>query len=218
MSSGARFKFQGSTFKVQTALSATQKTVSGVTQANPGVVSSTSHGYVLGDVVKFSSLSGMTQLNGNLFPVDNPATSTFEIATDTSGYDAFVTGSPADGIAQKVTFSTFCELTGVDQQDAAANTIEVTTICSTAKEFEQGLSDSGTLKLDFNWAGNEAVQTALRAAKISGAQTAFQLTFPNGGGTVVMIGTVLSESFQGSVNGIWTASASIKLSGEVFVL
>lgn len=218
MSSGVRYKFQGSTFKVQTGLSSTQKAVTGITSANPGVVTSTAHGYVLGDVVKLSSIQGMTQVNGNLFPVDNPATNTFETATDFSAYDAFVTGSPANGVAQVVTFSTFCELTSVDQQDAAANTIEVTTICSTAKEFEQGLSDSGTLKLDFNWAGNEAVQAALRAAKVSGAQTAFQLTFPGSGGTVIMIGTVQSESFQGSVNGVWTASASIKLTGEVFVL
>ena len=46
---------------------------------------------------------------------------------------------------------------GADQYDAS-------TICSDAKEFEQGLSDSGTLQLDFNWAGNQAVQTAIRNA------------------------------------------------------
>ncbi len=33
-----------------------------------------------------------------------------------------------------------------------------------------------------------------------------------------MVGTVQQTSMQGSVNGVWTGSATIKLSGEVFVL
>ena len=218
MSSGKRYKFNGSTFKVQTALGAS-KTITGITQADPAVVSSTAHGFVTGDVVKISSVTGMTELNDNLYAVDNEASGTFELAgIDSTNYTAFATGSPADGIAQPVTFTTFCELTGVNQQDAGADTIEVTTICSTAKEFEQGLSDSGTLQLDFNWAGKESVQTALREAKISGDQVAFKITFPGVGGIAIMIGTVLSTSFQGAVNGVWTASASIKLTGEVYVL
>lgn len=218
MSQGRRFKFNGSTFKVQTALAA-GKAVTNITKADPGVVTSSAHGLLTGGVGKFTLIDGMTQVNGNLYVVDNPLTNTFELAgTNTTAYDAFAAGSPADGIFSPVTFSDFCELTGVDQQDAGAATIEVTTICSTAKEFEQGLSDSGTLKLDFNWAGNEAVQAAMRAAKISGDALAFKITFPGDGGIAIMIGTVLQTSFQGSVNNVWTGSASIKLTGEVFVL
>lgn len=217
MSSGKRYKFNGSSFGVQTGLG-TAKTITAVTQANPGLVTSTAHGFVLGGVVKFSSISGMTQLNGNLFPVDDPTTNDFEIPINTTAYTAFATGSPANGIAEPVVFSEFCELTGVNQQGAAANQIEVTTICSTAKEFEVGLSDSGTLALDFNWAGNEAVQAAMNAAKISGDPLAFKVTFPGDGGFAIMIGTILSTSFQGAVNAVWKASASVKLTGEVYVL
>lgn len=218
MSAGKRFKFNGSTFKVQTALGTAQE-ITSITKADPAVVSSTAHGNVTGDVVKMTiDADSMSQLNGNLYVVDNEASGTYELSgVDSTGYDTFVAGSPYD-YARRVTFSTFCELTGVNQQDAGADQVEVTTICSDAKEFEQGLSDSGTLQLDFNWAGNETVQTALRAAKISGDQLAFKITFPGTGGTVIMIGTVTSTSFQGSVNGIWTASASIKLTGEIFVL
>ena len=217
MSQGKRYKFNGSQFKVQTGFGAA-KTITGITQADPPVVSSTAHGFVTGDVVKVSSVQGMVELNGYLYPVDNEASGSFELAgADSTDYTAFATGSPANGIAEPVTFSSFCELTGANQQDAGADTIEVTTICSDAKEFEQGLSDSGTLQLDFNWAGNETVQTALREAKISGEQLAFKIVFPGTGGIVIMIGTVTSTSFQGAVNGVWTASASIKLTGEVFV-
>lgn len=219
MAQGKRYKFNGSTFGVQTGLSSTQKTVTGITQANPGVVSSTSHGYVEGDVVELSSIQGMTEVNDNLFVVDNPASGTFELAgTDTTNYGAFVTGSPADGIARAVLFTSFCELTGVNQQDAGADTIEVSTICSTAKEFESGLSDSGTLTLDFNWAGLETVQAALEAAKISGDTIAFRVTMAGTGGQVIMFGVVQQTSFQGQVNGVYTASATIKLSGPKFVV
>lgn len=219
MSAGKRYKFNGSTFKVQTAISATAKTITAITRADPGVVSASAHGFVTGDVVKISSVTGMTEVNDKLFAVDNEASGTFELAgTDTTNYTAFATGSPADGIARAVTFSQFCELTGLNQQDAGADQIEVSTICSDAKEFEQGLSDSGTLTLDYNWAGLETVQAALLAAKESGDQIAFKVTFPGVGGIAIMIGTVQATSFSGQVNGVWTASATIKLSGPVFVL
>lgn len=218
MSSGKRYKFNGSTFGVQTGLGAS-KTVTGITNADPGVVSSTAHGFVTGDVVELSSIEGMTEVNGNLYAVDNEASGSFELAaTDTTDYGTFEAGSPADGIARPVTFGSFCELTGANQQDAGADQIEVSTICSDAKEFEQGLSDSGTLQLDFNWAGNETVQAALRTAKVSGDKLAFKVTFPGTGGFAIMIGTVQQTSFQGQVNGVWTASATIKLSGQVYVL
>lgn len=217
MSSGKRYKFNGSTFAVQTGLGS-PKTVTGITAANPPVVTSTAHGLALGDVVKLSNIDAPAQLDGGTFALDNPATDTFELAgVDGSAYDAFDAGSP-NALATPATFSDFCELTGSNQQDAGADQIEVSTICSTAKEFEQGLSDSGTLQLDFNWAGNQTVQAAMRAAKISGDKLAFKVTFPGDGGMVIMIGTVQQSSFQGAVNGVWTGSATIKLSGEIFVL
>ena len=174
MSSGKRYKFNGSQFKVQTSISATAKEITAITKADPAVVSSASHGYVTGDVVKLTIASGsMYELNGNLYAVDNEASGTYELAgTDSTNYTTFAAGSPFD-YAQAVVFSSFCELTGANQQDAGADTIEVSTICSDAKEFEQGLSDSGTLTLDFNWAGNETVQAALNAAKISGDQKSY---------------------------------------------
>lgn len=213
MAQGKRFKFQGSTFAVQTGFAAAD-TITAVTQANPAVVTAAAHGNAEADVVRIAAIVGMTELNGNLYVVDDPTTNNFELAgVNSAAYGAYVSG----GTSEAVTFSPFCELTGVNQQDGTADEIEVTSICSSAKEFEIGLSDSGSLTLNFNWAGNEAVQAALRAAKISGAITAFRITFPGTGGKVVMLGYVQAMSFQGAVNGVWTASATIKLTGEIFV-
>lgn len=214
MAQGLRYKFQGSSFSVQTALQAT-KTISAITAANPPVVTSTAHGYLDNDVVKILAVLGMTQLNGNLYVVDNPVANTFELTgVAAAGYTPYTSG----GTAQKVTFSEFCELTSFNQQDASADEIDVTTICSTAKEFEVGLSDAGSLSLEYNYAGAEAVQTALRAAKIGGDIIAFKLMLPNSGGLLVMLGSVQSQGISGGVGGVLEGTATIKLTGEIYVL
>lgn len=217
MSSGKRYKFNGSTFAVQTGFGS-PKTVTNATAADPVVLTSATHGLVLGDVVKLSLFDAPTELDGGTYAIDNPLTNSFELAgVDGSGYATFDAGSP-NALATPITFSTFCELTGMNQQGGGADQIEVSTICSTKKEFEQGLGDSGTLQLDFNWAGLETVQTALRDAETSGDQIAFRVVMANEGGQIVMIGTVQQTSFQVALNEVYTGSATIKLSGEIFVL
>lgn len=217
MTQGLRYKFNGSTFSVQTGLGGSSPTpaISAITKADPAVVTSNAHPFVDGDVVKISGVVGMTNLNGNLYVVDNAGANTIELAgEDTSAATTYTSG----GVLDLVSFAEFCELTGANQQDGAADQIEVTTICSTAKEFEQGLSDSGTLQLDYNAAPNSSVQAALRAAKVAGDQIAFKIVFPDSGGTIIMLGTVQQQSMQGQVNGVWTGSATIKLSGPIFIL
>jgi len=218
MSQGLRYKFNGSTFGVMTGVqgSSPSQVITGVSKANPAVVLTAGSGLADGDVVKISGIVGMTGLNDKLYVADNPVPGvSIELAgEDTTGQTTYVSG----GLIEEAAFTDFCELTGANQQDGGADEIEVTTICSTAKEFEQGLSDSGTLQLDYNVAPGSAVQVALRTAKVSGAQIAFKLVFPSSGGTIIMFGTVQSQSMQGQVNGVWTGSATIKLTGPIFVL
>ena len=217
MSSGKRYKFNGSTFAVQTGVGS-PKTVTASSVADPVVITAAAHGFILGDVVKLVNFDAPTELDGGTYAVDNPATNTFELAgVDGTGYAVFDAGTP-NAQALPAVFSAFCELTGMNQQGGGADQIEVSTICSTKKEFEQGLGDSGTLQLDFNLAPLEDVQTALREAEISGDQLAFRVVLDNDGGQCVMIGTVQQTSFQGAVNGVYTGSATIKLSGEIFWL
>lgn len=71
------------------------KTISGITQANPGVVTATAHGYSNDDWVYIDSVVGMTEVNNRFFKVANKTTNTFELTTiegdnvDTSGYTAY---------------------------------------------------------------------------------------------------------------------------------
>jgi hypothetical protein len=80
------------------------KTITGITQANPGVVTANSHGFSNGDTVVISGVVGMTQVNGKRFKVANVATNTFELQdidgnnVNTSGYTTYVSG----GVANRV--------------------------------------------------------------------------------------------------------------------
>jgi hypothetical protein len=60
------------------------KTISGITKANPGVVTATSHGFSNGDYVKLIGVGGMTEVEGITYIVAGVAANTFQL-TDTSG-------------------------------------------------------------------------------------------------------------------------------------
>lgn len=64
----------------------------GCTQAASGVVTSTSHPFKVGDVVYFTGIVGMTQLNGCFATVTAITTNNFTIDVNTSGYTAWSAG------------------------------------------------------------------------------------------------------------------------------
>jgi hypothetical protein len=220
MTQGVRYKFIGSSIQVSTGVLGVSPTpaITGIALTDPAIVSTSpqAHGLVTGDVVLLSGIVGPTNFNGNMYPVDDYTSTDFALADeDNTAGDAWVSGGRVD----EVSFSTFCELTGANQQDGGADQEEVSTVCSTAKEFEQGLSDTGTLTVDFNFAPLSTVQAYLREAKNAGSKVAFKITLPNSGGTVILIGTVQTTNFSGAVGqAVWKGSATIKLSGPMFVL
>lgn len=72
------------------------KTITGITQANPGVVTATAHGFSNGDIVEINGVVGMTEVNERRFKVANKADNTFQLTdedtganVDTSGYTAY---------------------------------------------------------------------------------------------------------------------------------
>jgi hypothetical protein len=70
---------------------AMSRPITGVTKANPGVVTTVAHGLVNGDKIRISGVAGMTQLNGQNFTVTRINNDTFSIG-DTSGYGAYAGG------------------------------------------------------------------------------------------------------------------------------
>jgi hypothetical protein len=91
-------------YKDNGAVLEANKTITGITQANPGVVTSASHGFANGDTVVISGVVGMTQVNGKRFTVASVATNTFQLQdidgnnVNTTSYTAYTSG----GIANRV--------------------------------------------------------------------------------------------------------------------
>ncbi|WP_210335011.1 ubiquitin-activating E1 FCCH domain-containing protein [Mesorhizobium mediterraneum] len=80
--------------------------ITGITKANPGIVTAPSHGRSNGDVVRIDGVAGMTQVNKLTFTVANAATDTFELSgINTSAYTAYLSGGK---IAPGVTMKTTC--------------------------------------------------------------------------------------------------------------
>jgi hypothetical protein len=91
-------------YKDQGAVLEGDKTISGITAANPAVVTATSHGYDNGDEVLISGVSGMTEVNGKRFLVADKTTNTFELQ-DKDGVDinsSSFTAYSSGGVANKV--------------------------------------------------------------------------------------------------------------------
>lgn len=70
-----------------------KKTVSAITQASPGVVTATGHGFITGDKVILNAVVGMTQVNnsvsGQVFTVTKIDDDNFSIGVDTTGYTGY---------------------------------------------------------------------------------------------------------------------------------
>lgn len=72
---------------------ATKVSIIGATKANPCVITAPDHGFENGNQVYISSVSGMTQLNGNYYTVANKTADTFQLqGVDSSGYGTYVSG------------------------------------------------------------------------------------------------------------------------------
>lgn len=73
------------------------KTITGITQANPGVVTIVGHGMATGARVHIEGVVGMTQVNNTTYTITSLTPNTFSIGVDTSGYSAYTSGGIAEG-------------------------------------------------------------------------------------------------------------------------
>ena len=75
--------------------------ITGVTQANPAVVTANSHGFSNGDYVLIQSVGGMTELNNRWFVVAGATANTFQLTgIDSSAYTAYTSGGVAAEIVE----------------------------------------------------------------------------------------------------------------------
>jgi len=66
--------------------------ITGITEADPGVVSDTAHGLSTGDVVRIEDVVGMTEVNDTEFQITRVDADSFSIGVDTTGYTEYTSG------------------------------------------------------------------------------------------------------------------------------
>jgi hypothetical protein len=92
------------------------KTITAITKASPGVITSSSHGYLTGDEIYISGIVGMTELNGKTFLVVKIDANTFSltdkdgVAINTTNYTTYSSGGIANRVYEIATPYTTAEL------------------------------------------------------------------------------------------------------------
>lgn len=167
--------WSGVQVKVQSAL-ASPKTVTAITKANPGVASSTAHGYSAGDYIIMSS-QGMSQLNGRVFRVGTVATDTFALeGEDTTLYDTFTSGT-----ASKITYGTSAStLTGLTSSGGDFSFIDTTTIHDTVKSQIPGAANPATFTFESFWDVADAALLEFKKASDNKSARAVEFIFSTG--------------------------------------
>lgn len=155
--------------------------ITGVTQANPGVVTMTSTaGLANGDIVEIRNVVGMTELNGQQYTVANLAGTTFELSgVDTTLFTAWgsvgdvyhLPGNRVMGLYRRIDSGNVKELIAFDQRRAAK-------FNPTNNYYDPldsaDIMDAGASNEDYIWADNWASTAS------SAAATQYNLYFTNG--------------------------------------
>jgi len=115
-------------FKDSGQVTESDLTITGITAANPGVVTSTSHGLSDGDHVYITGVVGMTEVNSSTVPykVANKTANTFELndvddnAIDTSAYTAYSSGGVINKIYEVVSPYSTAEVQDIQYSQAGS--------------------------------------------------------------------------------------------------
>lgn len=200
---------QGTTLALGAVLAA--KTITGISKANPAVVTATAHGYTGGEVVQIASVAGMVEINSKVGIVNVLSANTFQLmGVDSTSFTTYTSGGTSTGIAPTV-----ANLKSYNGFDGQKTENDVSNLSSAAKEYRDGLKDSGTISLELQVDDSDLGQLAMRASQRgTGVVTKFVFALPNGK-TRTFSGFVKQFTEQGAVDGVITGNVQIRISGDV---
>jgi hypothetical protein len=152
--------------------------VTGVTKANPAVVTYTGPDPANGDYILFTA-QGMREIDARVFRIANvnAVSNTLELeGVNSTTFNTFSSGS-----FQLITFgTTLSTLRGLSSSGGDFNFIDVTTIHDQVQKQVPGLSNAATYTFESIWDVADAGLVALKAAADTQAQRAVRFTFSNG--------------------------------------
>lgn len=75
--------------------------ITGITAANPGVVTAVAHKFQTGDVVVLTDVVGMVEVNQNAYDITVVSVDTFNIGVNTSAFTAYTSGGAAHRVGPR---------------------------------------------------------------------------------------------------------------------
>jgi len=162
------------------------KTITAITKANPGVVTSVAHGLQDGDYV-YLDIVGMYQLDEKVVRIANKTADTFELeGVNTTNFDTFTSGT-----AQVITFGTsiLTALT-VNGSGGEFDFVDTTTIHQNTKTQIPGLPSAISYQFSHIWDAADPGLLAMKTASDIQAKRAFKFTFGTGGKILAFSGYV----------------------------
>lgn len=208
-------KNSGLAMLMQSAIAAA-KTITAVTNADPGVFTSVAHGYSDGDVILLE-VDGMPELNERVFQVYAKATDTFQLedVDGASGIDTTSLGTFISGTAKKITLGT--SVVGVQEFGPAGGDpkfLDTTTVHDTNDRQVVNGATAMSYNLTFQWDPANAGQIAMLAAYKAATPKVFKITWPNGR-TCMFYGSVAFAGMPGGANqGVTTTVGAVALEAD----
>lgn len=165
---------QGTTIKVGVA--GTLKSITAITKANPGVFTSTAHGFTNGQILAISAVVGMVEVNGRAGVCIVLSANTFSIAgLDTTNATTYTSGGSAT--PSQIQINNVKTLSGFDGQ---RNEIDVTNLSSLAEEVVLGIARFGGFQGGIDIDDTDQGQMVLTSAQGSAYASPYVMTLPNG--------------------------------------
>jgi hypothetical protein len=157
------------------------KTVTAVTKANPGIVTSTAHGLAAGSVAYFNGLVGMPQLDGQPIRVDldgSPSVnSLLTEGVDTTDFDAFVSGT----LVPITAWATLEQSTTYQIGGGAAKTEDASTLLDTIEKLETMKLAAETVTIDLlSYTQDNAALAKIRSVAKAAGKLVFRITLADG--------------------------------------
>lgn len=186
------------------------KTITAISKANPGVASSTAHGYANGDILLLE-VQGMDQVNQRVVRVAGVSADSFQLeGIDTTNFDTFSAGT-----AYKLTLGTsITTATSISSSGGDFDFIDTTTIHTNARTQQPGLPNASVFSMDHIWDPADPGLAALKVASDAQLRKAFSFTFGQGGARMLFAGYVGASLLPGGqAQGLVTTSTAITMEG-----
>jgi hypothetical protein len=157
------------------------KTVSAITRANPGSVTSAAHGLAAGSVAYFDNLVGMDQLDGQPIRIDldgSPSVNTILTeGLDTTEFEAFTSGV----LVPITAWQTLSQSTQYQIGGGAAKTEDASTLLDVIEKLETMKLAAETVTIDVrSLTEDNAALAKIRAVARASDKMVFRITLADG--------------------------------------